>query len=261
MMEEIVFKNPIGLSKHWGSAKPYHLAAIIQQLNLDGFYGSISWKKPSFLIFEKEIDGDIFVRVILATFGGAVSGQFNFDAHILLCSKYVAHIESTLNLWNRSFDVAEHVDNEPYECLWSIDLSHLKWNAVSCDRNPYWKVSSENPTVDEVRCDWLADWNAYGKPYLNEMKDALSVVKKLLYIPHYQRNPWVKSSGPTNVSVYENAAILLIRLNQYAEAERILNKLQSEVNLHISQNGAMPGIKAQARAIELLLDWMQGVAD
>jgi len=259
-LDHVIFKNARGMIKHWGAAKPELLRQIFYYLNGSGFQGPISWRDPSSLCFIRKIDDDISIRVILNSRGEFPSGIFSFGTHILVCSKYVFEIDKALDLWERNLELIEYLGNEKCETLWTVDLSHLKWNAVQGE-NPRWYIQNQVSTSAEVKsCNWLSDWKTFGESYVARIQSSVDVIDMLLDIPHYQASPWVKSDGPTGVAVYENAAILLAGQGQFDVARSILDQFQNAV-LTSSVSDLSNSSKFTLRRICKLLDWIAEDAD
>jgi len=239
------FKNAKGLNKYWGTEHPKHLGRMLDYLRSTGYQGPASWRDPAYLGFVRPIDNDLFVKVILHSFGELEPGGFCFDTEIHICSNVVFDIERDLELWEQALLPPEVVSNAPVS-LWVVDLSHLKWNCVP-GKNPIWQLNDSNRIEESGADGWIEDWKKYGEPYIDAIRSADYAATELLNIPAYKPNAWVKSDGPATPAAYEYSAILLVETGRVGDAINVLKGLEVSL-LELSQRQEL------RRSEELLLE-------
>ena len=254
---QLKFQNGAQLQKRWGSPKPPELERIFLYLIETGFQGPRSWKDPTTFSFDRPLDDDLFVRVAIGSVGEYPSGVFNFDTTIFFYSRYIEEIESSLDLWEREQSGVDQslVEREPYAALFSITLSHLKWNAVP-GGNPKWSIMAPNSSQQQIDSGWIADWKAYGETYLGKIKNTKDLVDTLTNAESYKRSPWVKSDGMLGVSIMERTAILLTRLGRRDEAKKLLAGWQINIDRPSGQFNLSRAAAFTKRRVQKILRWI-----
>ncbi|MDY7540381.1 hypothetical protein QN395_11150 [Undibacterium sp. RTI2.2] len=101
--------------------------------------------------------------------------------------------------------------------MFQVTLSHLKWNCVP-GGNPCWTSHSNNSSANLEFNQWVRDWEQFGLPFTERIKNSNDVVAVYFDIKKYRKNSWVKSDGPQHYSFFETGIILLSEEMRHQEA-------------------------------------------
>jgi hypothetical protein len=223
----VKFKNPSKMTKAWGEAEPVALRKIFDYLcDRRQFSSPDDWGDPYSLVLQKELSEDFFFKVTFSTAGQSPVGVFLFDVYLVLYSKYCRRIETDINLWPNTNPEINIVN--PGSAIFSITLSHLKWNELPTDKNPIFKLS-KLPGYESVANEWISDWEQFAMPIVESIFDLESVIRYCQFIKNYAKKSWVKSDGYLSSTLDIHMAFLYVRDGQYQAA---IDILQASIELH-----------------------------
>lgn len=217
------------MTKAWGATAPQELVKIFKFLCEEvGFNLPENWKDPYTLMLQKRMADDLIIKALFCTAGQYPQYVFNFDVGIALCSEFCRKIEDQTDIWpNRKSSAHE---TETSSGIFCIDLSHLKWNETSVEKNPIFQIS-ELPGYQDTAKQWILDWENFATPLLASVSNLDDAIQYCEFIKTYKKQVWVKSDGYLSSALDIHWALLCAQDGQYEKAKNILqNSLELQTH-------------------------------